>query len=380
MGKPPTRLGVVTTSFPRFTEDPAGSFVAEHVAFLRRQGHDVEVLAAGSSSDCEQQGVVRVRASGRLFYSGGGPEALSRWGPAWLDAAVFGVRLARQVRARVGSWQAMVAHWLVPSALCAARFASTQRPLLAVAHSGDVHLLVRLRLAGAAARLLDRPGVSLAFVSHELREIFLDALPVRRARSLAARSFVCAMGIDTERFGRARAARADTERSRVVFVGRLVPVKGVQVLLDAARELPDTEVVVAGAGPLADPLRKDAPGNVSFVGQVLGHERDALLASADVVAVPSVLVEAGRSEGMPRAALEAMASGAALCASRVGGLAELPADTVTWAEPGNARALARALSGLLDDQARRQRQIAQADQFVAQHDWSVLGPRLDPVR
>src|SRR6185503_19510756 len=45
------KLGVVTTSYPRFAGDPAGSFVAGHVAALRALGHDVEVIAAGPRGD-----------------------------------------------------------------------------------------------------------------------------------------------------------------------------------------------------------------------------------------------------------------------------------------------------------------------------------------
>ncbi|HEY0991783.1 MAG TPA: hypothetical protein VGD80_32240, partial [Kofleriaceae bacterium] len=42
------KLGIVTTSYPRFAGDPAGSFVAGHAAALRALGHDVEVVAAGA--------------------------------------------------------------------------------------------------------------------------------------------------------------------------------------------------------------------------------------------------------------------------------------------------------------------------------------------
>ena len=43
------RLGLVTTSYPRFPGHMAGGFVAEHVAYLRNRGHQVDVIAAGTS-------------------------------------------------------------------------------------------------------------------------------------------------------------------------------------------------------------------------------------------------------------------------------------------------------------------------------------------
>jgi hypothetical protein len=54
----PVRVGLVTTSYPRFDGDPAGCFVAEHARYLETQGHEVEVIAAG-----EPTGEGRVRAA-----------------------------------------------------------------------------------------------------------------------------------------------------------------------------------------------------------------------------------------------------------------------------------------------------------------------------
>nr|MBA3502538.1 hypothetical protein [Deltaproteobacteria bacterium] len=44
------RIGVVTTSYPRWPGDPAGSFVEGHVRALQRLGHQVEVIAAGDDA------------------------------------------------------------------------------------------------------------------------------------------------------------------------------------------------------------------------------------------------------------------------------------------------------------------------------------------
>src|SRR6185503_11231350 len=89
----PVRVGLVTTSYPRFDGDPAGCFVAEHARYLESQGHTVEVVAAGDRGDG-----IRV-PGGALFYSGGGPEALERGG-AWGDAALFTARITREVARR----------------------------------------------------------------------------------------------------------------------------------------------------------------------------------------------------------------------------------------------------------------------------------------
>lgn len=368
----PVRVGLVTTSYPRFDGDPAGCFVAEHARYLVGQGHEIEVIAAG-------RGAGRIPA-GRLFYAGGGPEALDEGG-AWAEAALFTARMTAAIARRAPAWDAVVAHWLVPSAL-AAMVAAPRRPLLAIAHSGDVHTLERLGALGAfAAMAAVRPRLRLSFVSRELEARVLAAAPRPLRDRLAARSQVCPMGIELDRL---RAApRAPGGPPTVLFLGRLVPVKGATVAAAAARLWGSgARLVVAGAGPDEAALRAAAaaapPGRIELVGEVRGAERDRLLAAADLVAVPSVRVPGGRSEGMPLAALEAMAAGAAVVASRVGGLAELP--IVTHVPPADPAALAAAVDRLLASPGTRAEQIAAQARFVAAYDWSRVGPRLDPFR
>jgi hypothetical protein len=59
-------IGVVTTSYPRFPGDYAGSFVGDRVEQLRAEGHDVDVLAAGDERAEEQSGVTRISSESFL--------------------------------------------------------------------------------------------------------------------------------------------------------------------------------------------------------------------------------------------------------------------------------------------------------------------------
>lgn len=356
------RIGVVTTSFPRGPDDWAGGFVAGHVSWLRSQGIDVDVVAAGD-------GPGRVAPGAALFYGEGAPDRLARDRRAWRWAALWSAALAAEVRRRARSWDAAVAHWLVPCGAVAA--ALVRRPLVAVAHSGDVHLLARTRLAAPVAALLARAGARVVFAAPAVRARF-EAAAGRAARGLDAG--VTPMGIDARRFAALprRPRRGDT----VLFVGRLVPVKGVDVLVDAfARVRADARLVIAGDGPEAARLRAAAGPRVEFAGEVRGAARDRLLAAADVVVVPSVEVEGGRSEGTPVVALEAMAAGVPVVATRAGGLADLPGDVVDRVPPSCPIALAAAIErGLAGDPAR----VARARRFALAHDWSAVGPRLVP--
>jgi glycosyltransferase involved in cell wall biosynthesis len=377
------RVGVVTTSYPRFDGDPAGCFVAEHVRFLVGQGYTVEVVAAGEKetgrreqgTGNREQGICRVESSG-LFYAGGGPEALE--GGAWGAAASFTARLTVEVARRARRWDAAVCHWLIPSALAAV--VATRVPVLAIAHSGDVHTLRRIgALGGFAALAAARPALRVSFVTAALRDLFLAAAPRPLRPRLAARSQVCPMGIDVARF--AALVRSQAATPQVLFLGRLVPVKGAAIAAAAARLWQsEARLVVAGAGPEEDRLRRLAasapPGRICVVGEVHGAARDRLLAESDIALVPSIELAGGRTEGMPLAALEAMAAGSAVVASAVGGLADLPA--ITRVPPSDPDALAAAVDHLIAAPAARLVQLEAQRRFVAEMDWSQVGRRLLP--
>lgn len=376
------RLGVVTTSYPRAPDDPAGTFVAGHVRWLRAQGHEVEVIAAGdpaggrAGQGPDQAGVIRVPAPAGLFYSGGAPDALAAGRASLPGAAGFSAGLAIAVARRAPRWDAICAHWLLPCAAAAALVAP-RRPLLAIAHSGDVHLALRLGLGAPLAAALAARRARLVFVTDGLRQAFASGARFPASRRQVEDALVCPMGIDVARF-RAMAA-GPREPRMVLFLGRLVAIKGVAVLLEAIARIPAATLVVAGDGPARPALTAAARARglaVQFTGEVRGPARDRLLARAQVVALPSVPVEGQRTEGLPQVALEAMAAGAALVASRTGGLAELPDGVALRTAPGDAGALAEAIAGLLDRPAERQAQVERAAHWVAAHDWSTVGPAL----
>lgn len=379
----PLSIGVITTSYPRADGDPAGGFVGEHVRALRALGHEVDVIAAGdpdAGAGPARGASAALRVPGALFYRGGAPDLLER-APlaAALPAAAFTLRLAAaaRARARARAWDAVIAHWLAPSALVAltlgapagprAPGAPPRPPLLAIAHGGDVHTLRRLRLLGPALRALRRRGARLAFVSEELRGIARAAAPA--LAPWLAGAIVQPMGLDLARF--AALGRAPAVPPTILVAARLVPLKGVDVALAALAHLrTPARLVIAGDGPERAALAARAPAGAALLGEVDARRRDQLLREASVVAIPSRVTAAGRTEGTPMIALEALAAGVPVVASAVGGLRELPAARLV--PPDDPRALARALDRALaappaPEELRRS---------VANLDWRAVAQRL----
>jgi len=138
----------------------------------------------------------------------------------------------------------------------------------------------------------------------------------------------------------------------VVFAaGRLAAQKGFGVLLEAAASWRDLEpmplVVIAGNGPLAGDLRARAAA-LGAAAVFLGQREDvpARLAGAAVFALPSYW------EGQPLVLQEALRAGAAIVATRAGGVPGLTGeDAAVLVPPGDAQALAAAVRAVLTDQA-----------------------------
>lgn len=130
------------------------------------------------------------------------------------------------------------------------------------------------------------------------------------------------------------------------FAGRASEEKGIPVLLEAARRLPEVRVQVAGHGPMLEALREAAPANVTFPGTMSPEGLAGFYRGARFLVVPSVWYE---TFGL--VAVEAMSHGIPVIASRIGGLQELITDGVSGFlfEPGNAEDLADKMRRLWDD-------------------------------
>ncbi|HEY1316798.1 MAG TPA: glycosyltransferase [Gaiella sp.] len=142
---------------------------------------------------------------------------------------------------------------------------------------------------------------------------------------------------------------------RLALVGRLIPIKGHGVLLEALvrvrAELPDVTLELAGDGPLEPELRAAVARlglgeAVTFLGRVAPPS--SVYERAEIVVVPSF------GEGFGMVALEAMERGRAVVASDVGGLPEIveAGKTGLIVPPGDASALAAAIVELARDPAR----------------------------
>ena len=158
-------------------------------------------------------------------------------------------------------------------------------------------------------------------------------------------------------------------RIRIGTVGRLVPVKGHTVLLNALSRLAtlkwDFECLIIGDGPerqrlVSECARLGLQSSVNFVG--FRDDVTQLVSQCDIFCMPS------HTEALPFAALEAAALALPIVASNVGGLARHFSDgkTARLVEPNDAAALADALSWCFKNPKHANRLGKQAQEMVIQ--------------
>jgi len=389
-------LGLLTTSFPRHPADVAGQFVLGFARALCERGHTLEVLApepvepavAPVAPRAQLQithvPYLRPRALQRTFYGAGVPDNLRRDPFAWLGLAPFCANLLLTAQRRAPRWDALISHWALPSALVAGSVRGVKRHI-AVLHSADIHLLGRLPGRVWLAQRIARESDALWFVTRAQRDRFLALLPPRTELPL---TIVQPMGIDLPRAQQLDPSERERFRRRhglqgfcVLLLGRLVPIKGVDVALRAAA-MGGMTLLIAGAGPEQAALmglarRLAVP--VKWLGVVDGEDKHRWLCAADAFALPSRRLANGRSEGLPCALLEAVSYGLPVAASRLDGIAELFEDTVApdhrLVPPDDPRALHAALLEL-----RASAQPARdGSDITTRYSWKYVGAQIGAV-
>ena len=274
-------------------------------------------------------------------------------------------------------------HWVVPQGFTGAVWRRTIGvPHVVTCHAAGVFLLRRRHAGRAIARFVsDRTDLFLPGSRYLLRA-FEDVV----GRPLPHR--VIPMGVDSRGFRPdvdptpIRQRYAPGGEKLILFVGKLVPKKGVDVLLSALARLEgNSRLIVVGGGPLEGAIdarirELGLTERVARTGWLRNDELPSYYAAADVVCVPSVIDPHGETEGMPVVVQESLACGKALVASDVSGIPDLVQDRVNGflvpardAE-GLASALRRALAMPPDSPMHRA-----ARRTAEDHSWERIAER-----
>jgi teichuronic acid biosynthesis glycosyltransferase TuaC len=308
------RILVVANLYPSRTHPAFGTFVKTRVEALRGAGEEVTVVAITDAQ--VHRNVAR----------------------KYLRLALEAARTAATARLHGTRFEIVECHIAFPTGLVGWLVAPIGGSnLVLFAHGSDVTTIpTRTRLHRWLARMLFRRADLIVANSH------FTAARARAIASLRRPPLIAPPGI----LLRPSVVDDPSRRVGVAFVGRLVPGKGVELLIEAAARVRDRlneEVVIVGDGTerhALEALARRLQADVRFCGSLPPEGVADVLDRAAVVAVPSV-----QAEGLGLVALEAMASGAIVVATTVGGLSEIVRDgeTAIVVEPGDVDGLATAL-------------------------------------
>lgn len=135
----------------------------------------------------------------------------------------------------------------------------------------------------------------------------------------------------------------------VLFVGRLVEVKGIKELIQAAAKLPEITFIIIGDGPLATYVQQisDKNPNIQFMGKVVNHKLPVYYNAADILIVPST-----HEEGFGRVILEALSCGLPVIGANRGGIKEILNPDIGILIDITPENIVRALKKIKNDRVR----------------------------
>lgn len=155
---------------------------------------------------------------------------------------------------------------------------------------------------------------------------------------------------------------------RICFVGRLAPIKNIDILIRAISQIPNAFLIIIGKGKQEEELRslaKQLQANVQFLGQMENEDLPGELLKSEIFVLPSAL------EGHPKALIEAMACGCAVIGTDVPGIRTIirHKETGYLCNP-TVESLRDAIIELLNNEVLR-KNISENAATYAQHEFNI---------
>ena len=342
--------------------------IARHLTERRHDVHVVTLLDRGLPKESVEDGFhIHRIALGKV---------------RWLEAVWFWLRmfwLLRRMNPDVVHIQS-INPFAIPAVL-ARKF--LRKPYVVCGRGSDVYLpWRRFRFKKPISSLLLKNASIVIALTEDMR---------RAMRKICDRDIIVVPnGIDLEQFEnlsrkRARSELQIEEQEKVIlFVGKLLPVKGVQYLIQAMdiirRREADARLLLVGDGDQRDCLRSlvkqlNLGKHVTFVGWVSNEKVPKYMAASDVFVLPSL------SEGFALVILEAMASGLPIVATRVGGLPDIVKERRNGflVEPRSPMEIAEKILLLSADGELRRRFSRNNKRKVKAYSWPAVVTRIEEI-
>ncbi len=383
-GQKRKKLLITASTFPRWEGDTEPRFVLDYAKAML-QYYDVTVLVPAARGAKDEEILEGVNVIRYHYFP------IHKWETLCYPGAI--VPRIREKKVRIllvpflflalyihlfkilPEFDIVHAHWLIPQGIVQSFF---RKPYIVTGHGGDVTSLNRGILKLLKVRCLKK-AKTVAVVSNHLKNRVQEIAP-------EIEPVVISMGVDTSKFGGQYCVPdyfGQGNKKVVLFVGRLVEIKGVAYLIEAMKEI-DAVLVIVGDGPLRKQLEEQAAeiqDKVRFLGAKTHRELNIIYASADIFVAPSITTEDGGQEGFGLVMLEAMASGLPVVASNSGGISQLIHHETNGllCEEKNVEQLVSNICSLLDDAEHYKKIVAGGAAAVQKYDYVEIAKAYNEI-
>ena len=371
------KLLMTASTFPRWKDDTEPRFILD-LAEAMTEYYDVTVLvpAAIGAKDKEKFGKVKViryhyfpiHRLETLCYPGAIVPRIKEKKVRVLLVPFLFLSLYVNLFRLMPKYDMVHAHWLIPQGIIQGLFG---KKYIITGHGSDVRSLNIGPIKMLKKRCLKRAS-HITAVSRHLKKEINDLYSNDKTS-------VISMGCSLEQFDpkhRVENYFEQEDKKVVLFVGRLVEIKGVRYLIRAMKHL-DAQLVIVGDGPLRGELENEAKAytdKVKFLGARTHEQLSAIYASADLFVAPSITADNGGQEGFGLTIVEAMASGLPVIASNSGGIVDLigNGEQGFLVEEKNSKQLADAMTLVLRNETLRKQMAKKAMEKAKEYDYKVI--------
>lgn len=401
----PIRLLVLVSAFARNKND-SGDFTLDLSLLLKKNGLDMTVLCPSDCNLKRQENIKGLdvyrfayfypQSIQRLAYGAGMPENLKTSFLAKIQVPFFilseliaAIRLIRYKKINV-----IQSHWLIPQGLVGSICQKYYHiPHVATIHSSEVTILRKLPLGKKLTEFILLNSTRIISVSHHRFEELMAFISPEVAKKIREKTDFIPMGIAMNSFSRRFSKKSLLANNNlsptILFVGRLVEVKGVNYLIRAfpliQRKFKLAKLLIVGDGPLKQELKELAVklkihDKVQFLGFIDHRKMADFYNLSDVTVFPSIIDASGYQEGMPVVLLEALSSRNIVVAADTPGVREVIEDGINGylAKQKNSQDLAQKIILALENNNSKVMKI-EARKTVQMFDWGKVARKYSEV-
>ncbi len=279
-------------------------------------------------------------------------------------------------------------HWVIPYGLIALIINKLFGiPYIVTSHGSDVYGL-KAKIFVWLKKIFYENSQKIIVVSNHLKKEIISHI------TTSSNIDVISMGVDSQQFNPNKYSDEIKTKYKItgpflLFVGRLVEVKGIQYLISAMpsiiKKYPKAKLLIIGDGPLRKPLEQmvenlDIKDNVVIPGPIKNSELPSYYATADIFIGPSIITKEGQTEGFGLTFVEAMFSECIPIGTDVGGISDIIEDGQNGIliKDRDSRVIAESIIKVLRNKDLKEKLKRNSRRFtINKFEWNIVASKYD---